>query len=97
MERPQEDAYRVAIEEYRAVSRARIAKLSDADLDTIVGVLPRRQISNYFVQFRKVLQSSILFLIGQFISISFLMAQFISFLLYSVCFFDLFAKHLCFF
>lgn len=54
MERPQEDAYRVAIEEYRAVSRARIAKLSDADLATIVGVLPQRQISNYFVQFRKV-------------------------------------------
>lgn len=54
MERPQEDAYRVAIEEYRAVSRARIAKLSDADLATIVGVLPQRQISNYFVQFRKI-------------------------------------------
>lgn len=56
MEKQQDNAYREAIEEYRAASRARIAKLSKANLSNIVGVLPQRQISNYFVQFRKVLQ-----------------------------------------
>lgn len=61
MEKQQEDAYREAIEEYRAVSRARIAKLSDTNVTNLVGVLPRRQISNYFVQFRKVLQICITF------------------------------------
>lgn len=59
MGKQQDDAYREAIEEYRAVSRARIAKLSEPNLSNIVGVLPRRQISNYFVQFRKVLQIKI--------------------------------------
>lgn len=54
MEKHQEYAYKEAIEEYRAVSHARIAKVSDGDPNTIVGVLPRRQISNYFVQFRKI-------------------------------------------
>ncbi|KAG6757565.1 hypothetical protein POTOM_037881 [Populus tomentosa] len=54
MEKHQEYAYKEAIEEYRAVSHARIAKVSDRDPNTIVGVLPRRQISNYFVQFRKI-------------------------------------------
>ncbi|GAV78796.1 SNF2_N domain-containing protein/Helicase_C domain-containing protein [Cephalotus follicularis] len=54
MEKQQEDAYKEAIEEYRAASRARIAKLSDVDSIPVVGVLPRRQISNYFVQLRKI-------------------------------------------
>ncbi|XP_031255549.1 protein CHROMATIN REMODELING 19-like isoform X1 [Pistacia vera] len=54
MEKQQDDAYREAIEEYRAASRARIAKLYEPNLNNIVGVLPRRQISNYFVQFRKI-------------------------------------------
>ncbi|GMJ13367.1 CHROMATIN REMODELING 19 [Hibiscus trionum] len=54
MEKQQENAYREAIEEYRAISRARIAKLSEPDLNNIVGIIPRRQISNYFVQFRKI-------------------------------------------
>ncbi|KAK8627644.1 hypothetical protein V6N13_135251 [Hibiscus sabdariffa] len=54
MEKQQENAYREAIEEYRAISRARIAKLSASDLNNIVGIIPRRQISNYFVQFRKI-------------------------------------------
>ncbi|CAK7326897.1 unnamed protein product [Dovyalis caffra] len=54
MEKHQEYAYKEAIEEYRAVSHARIAKVSEGDPNTIVGVLPRRQISNYFVQFRKI-------------------------------------------
>ncbi|XP_017971610.1 PREDICTED: protein CHROMATIN REMODELING 19 [Theobroma cacao] len=54
MEKQQEDAYRESIEEYRTISRARIAKLSESDLNNIVGILPRRQISNYFIQFRKI-------------------------------------------
>ncbi|KAJ4973409.1 hypothetical protein NE237_006583 [Protea cynaroides] len=54
MDKQQEDAYKEAIEEYRAVSQARIAKSSDANANSIVGVLPRRQISNYFVQLRKI-------------------------------------------
>ncbi|KAE8705433.1 Protein CHROMATIN REMODELING 19 [Hibiscus syriacus] len=54
MEKQQENAYREAIEEYRTISRARIAKLSEPDLNNIVGIIPRRQISNYFVQFRKI-------------------------------------------
>ncbi|XP_012478986.1 protein CHROMATIN REMODELING 19 isoform X1 [Gossypium raimondii] len=54
MEKHQENAYREAIEEYRTISRARIAKLSEPDLNNIIGVIPRRQISNYFVQFRKI-------------------------------------------
>ncbi|KAM5566540.1 protein CHROMATIN REMODELING 19 [Rosa sericea] len=54
MEKEQNDAYKEAIEEYRAASRARIAKTSQANSNSIVGVLPRRQISNYFVQFRKI-------------------------------------------
>lgn len=56
MEKQQDDAYKEAIEEYRAASRARIAKNSEINSNNIFGVLPRRQISNYFVQFRKVLQ-----------------------------------------
>lgn len=61
MEKQQEDAYREAIEEYRTISRARIAKLSESDMNNIVGILPQRQISNYFVQFRKVLHLYSLF------------------------------------
>ncbi|XP_050233691.1 protein CHROMATIN REMODELING 19 [Mercurialis annua] len=54
MEKHQEVAYKEAIEEYRTASRARMAKLKDVDLNTIFGILPQRQISNYFVQFRKI-------------------------------------------
>ncbi|PPD99415.1 hypothetical protein GOBAR_DD03557 [Gossypium barbadense] len=54
MEKHQENAYREAIEEYRTISQARIAKLSEPDLNNIIGIIPRRQISNYFVQFRKI-------------------------------------------
>lgn len=57
MEKQQEDAYKEAIEEYRAASRARIAKNSQINSVNIFGVIPRRQVSNYFVQFRKVLQT----------------------------------------
>lgn len=54
MEKQQEDAYKEAIEEYRAASLARIAKSSNVNSSNFV--LPRRQISNYFVQFRKVMR-----------------------------------------
>lgn len=54
MEKQQEDAYKDAIEEYRNASRARIDRKANTNSDNIYGVLPRRQISNYFVQFRKV-------------------------------------------
>lgn len=54
MENQQDDAYREAIEEYRSASQARVAKSSDTNLSNNFRVLPRRQISNYFVQFRKV-------------------------------------------
>ncbi|KAA8529930.1 hypothetical protein F0562_034466 [Nyssa sinensis] len=54
MEKQQEDAYKEAIEEYRAASRSRVAKFSDVKCNNVVGILPQRQISNYFVQFRKI-------------------------------------------
>lgn len=67
VEKEQADAYKEAIEEYRAASQARIAKTSEVNSNSILGVLPRRQISNYFVQFRKVLLSQfIMFLVSQF-------------------------------
>lgn len=53
MGKQQEDAYQEAIEEYRSVLRSRIEK-SDQNLNNVSGLLPKRQISNYFVQFRKV-------------------------------------------
>ena len=58
MEKQQENAYKEAIEEYRAVSQARIAKCSELNSKAVLEVLPRRQINNYFVQFRKVLDAS---------------------------------------
>ncbi|KAM1169870.1 hypothetical protein TB2_020031 [Malus domestica] len=54
MEKKQDDAYKEAIEEYRAASRTRIAKTSEVNSNSILKVIPRRQISNYFVQFRKI-------------------------------------------
>ncbi|KAG6600793.1 Protein CHROMATIN REMODELING 19, partial [Cucurbita argyrosperma subsp. sororia] len=54
MEKQQEDAYKDAIEAYRNASRARIDRKANTNSDNIYGVLPRRQISNYFVQFRKI-------------------------------------------
>jgi SWI/SNF-related matrix-associated actin-dependent regulator 1 of chromatin subfamily A len=54
MEKQQEDAYKEAIEDYRAASRARMTKNSEINSTNILGVIPRRQISNYFVQFRKI-------------------------------------------
>lgn len=57
MEKQQENAYKEAIEEYRAVSQARLAKCSELNSKNVLEVLPRRQINNYFVQFRKVLNT----------------------------------------
>ncbi|KEH40787.1 putative DNA helicase chromatin remodeling SNF2 family [Medicago truncatula] len=54
MEKQQEHAYKEAIEEYRAVSQARLTKCSDLNPKNVLEVLPRRQINNYFVQFRKI-------------------------------------------
>ncbi|KAF5779104.1 putative DNA helicase chromatin remodeling SNF2 family [Helianthus annuus] len=45
MEKEQGNAYQEAIQDYRAAAHARMAKSAH---------LPRRQISNYFVQFRKI-------------------------------------------
>lgn len=53
MERQQGEAYKEAIEEYRAASQARMSKL-DGVSNSVLKVLPRRQISNYFFQFRKI-------------------------------------------
>lgn len=63
MEKQQANAYSEAIEEYRAASRARIAKSSDTNPTNGFGMLPRKQISNYFVQFRKVLISHVIMFI----------------------------------
>ncbi|KAK9723799.1 hypothetical protein RND81_05G026300 [Saponaria officinalis] len=49
-----EDAYVEAIQEYRSASSARMPKSSDLQSSDVIRVLPRRQISNYFVQFRKI-------------------------------------------
>ncbi|KAI4357323.1 hypothetical protein L6164_001279 [Bauhinia variegata] len=54
MEKQQEYAYKEAIEEYRAISQARIAKCSELNSNNVIQALPRRQINNYFVQFRKI-------------------------------------------
>ncbi|XP_010554358.1 PREDICTED: protein CHROMATIN REMODELING 19 [Tarenaya hassleriana] len=54
MNKQQEDAYKEAIEEYRAASQSRLSKLSSKHLNSIAKALPKRQISNYFTQFRKI-------------------------------------------
>ncbi|KAL9241724.1 hypothetical protein vseg_015800 [Gypsophila vaccaria] len=54
MEKQQEDAYNEAIQEYRSASSARMPKSSDLKSYDVIRALPRRQISNYFVQFRKI-------------------------------------------
>lgn len=51
METEQREAYQGSIEEYRAFANARMLKSGHVNNTS----LPKRQISNYFVQFRKVL------------------------------------------
>ncbi|AQK69160.1 hypothetical protein ZEAMMB73_Zm00001d015595 [Zea mays] len=50
----QSEAYKNAINEYRAACQARSAKSSDGISNNIAGLIPKRQISNYFTQFRKI-------------------------------------------
>uniref|UniRef100_A0A7N0VAQ7 Uncharacterized protein n=1 Tax=Kalanchoe fedtschenkoi TaxID=63787 RepID=A0A7N0VAQ7_KALFE len=50
----QQKAYKEAIEEYRAAARAPVMRLYESNSNSIVVDLPQRQISNYFVQFRKI-------------------------------------------
>ncbi|PIN17899.1 SNF2 family DNA-dependent ATPase [Handroanthus impetiginosus] len=54
MGKQQEEAYKEAIENYRAMSQARIMKSSETCLHDVAHLLPRRQISNYFLEFRKI-------------------------------------------
>lgn len=57
MEKQQEDAYKDAIDDYRNASRGRVGRNGNTNSDNIYNILPRRQISNYFVQFRKVCET----------------------------------------
>lgn len=51
----QAEAYREAIEDYRAAAqKARSVKAVSGTLNSAADLLPRRQISNYFTQFRKI-------------------------------------------
>ncbi|TVU14875.1 hypothetical protein EJB05_38371 [Eragrostis curvula] len=50
----QSKAYKNAIDEYRAACQARSAKSSVDISSNVVGLMPKRQISNYFMQFRKI-------------------------------------------
>nr|CAB3485443.1 unnamed protein product [Digitaria exilis] len=57
MDTEQSKAYKGAIDEYRAACQARSAKSSVGMTNNVVGLIPKRQISNYFTQFRKLLIS----------------------------------------
>ncbi|KAJ6846333.1 protein CHROMATIN REMODELING 19 [Iris pallida] len=54
MGKEQSEAYKDAINEYRAASQARFTKNSTEISNAAVNFLPKRQISNYFMQFRKI-------------------------------------------
>lgn len=54
MDNVQQQAYKEAIEEYRAAAREPVSRPSVLKSNGVAVNLPRRQISNYFVQFRKV-------------------------------------------
>ncbi|XP_073130258.1 protein CHROMATIN REMODELING 19 isoform X2 [Henckelia pumila] len=54
MGKQQEDAYQEAIENYRTASQSRVTRSSETCLRNIASILPRRQISNYFFEFRKI-------------------------------------------
>lgn len=60
MGKEHEDAYKEAIENYRAITQARLMKSSETCLSNVAHLLPRRQISNYFLEFRKVLELFVL-------------------------------------
>lgn len=54
MDSEQFQAYNYAIDEYRGACQARSAKSTSNFSNNVVGLIPKRQISNYFMQFRKV-------------------------------------------
>jgi hypothetical protein len=54
----QAEAYKEAIEEYRlAAHTARLSRATSGKLNNFVDIFPRRQVTNYFTQFRKVRNS----------------------------------------
>ncbi|KAF0893409.1 hypothetical protein E2562_024221 [Oryza meyeriana var. granulata] len=54
MDSEQFQAYNHAIDEYRSACQARSAKSASNFSNNVVGLIPKRQISNYFMQFRKI-------------------------------------------
>uniref|UniRef100_A0A0E0DH97 Helicase ATP-binding domain-containing protein n=1 Tax=Oryza meridionalis TaxID=40149 RepID=A0A0E0DH97_9ORYZ len=54
MDSEQFQAYNYAIDEYRGACQARSAKSTSNFSNNVVGLIPKRQISNYFMQFRKI-------------------------------------------
>lgn len=50
----QSDTYAHALQEYRSACQARGMKSSNGVRSNLINLLPKRQISNYFTQFRKV-------------------------------------------
>jgi len=54
MDTEQSKAYQNSIDEYRSACQARSTKSSVDITNNVVGLIPKRQISNYFTQFRKI-------------------------------------------
>ncbi|RLM73680.1 hypothetical protein C2845_PM15G18740 [Panicum miliaceum] len=54
MDTEQSKAYKNSIDEYRSACQARSTKSSVDISNNVVGLIPKRQISNYFTQFRKI-------------------------------------------
>ncbi|XP_015692381.1 protein CHROMATIN REMODELING 19 [Oryza brachyantha] len=54
MDSEQFQAYNHAIDEYRAACQARSLKSTSNFSNNVSGLIPKRQISNYFMQFRKI-------------------------------------------
>ncbi|KAK1321505.1 putative chromatin-remodeling complex ATPase chain [Acorus calamus] len=54
MEPDQAGAYKDAVNEYRVASQARLGKFSEVSSNNVANILPKRQISNYFLQLRKI-------------------------------------------
>ena len=50
----QAEAYKEAIEDYRLAAHAARSARAAGKLNNSVDLLPRRQVTNYFTQFRKV-------------------------------------------
>ncbi|KAK1297027.1 putative chromatin-remodeling complex ATPase chain [Acorus calamus] len=54
MEPDQAGSYKDAVNEYRVASQARLGKFSEVSSNNVANILPKRQISNYFLQLRKI-------------------------------------------